>query len=318
MDVMPYRRMGASGLKVSTVGLGCNNFGRRLDEAGSKRVVSAALECGINLFDTADVYGDGASERFLGAAVKGQRDQVVIATKFRGRMGSSPNHEGGSRVYIRHAVEASLTRLGTDYIDLYQMHSPDPETPIEETLSTLNDLVREGKVRYVGSSNFAGWQIADADWTARVNQWERFISAQNHYSLLHREPERDVIPACTHYRIGVLPYFPLAGGMLTGKYRRSEQPPTGTRLATSPNPGRFLNEANFATVEALEAFAQQRGLSLVAVAIGGLAAQPQVASVIAGATSADQVRANVAAGAWTPSAEDLAEINRITEASATG
>jgi aryl-alcohol dehydrogenase-like predicted oxidoreductase len=308
---MQFRHLGRSGLVVSVVGLGCNNFGRRLDEQGSIRVVHAALDCGITLFDTADVYGNGESERILGAALGARRDGVIIATKFRSRMGEGPYAEGGSRRYIRRAVEASLRRLNTDYIDLYQMHAPDPDTPIDETLSALDDLVREGKVRYVGSSNFAGWQIADADWVARANRWTPFISAQNVYSLLNREIEREVIPACRHFGIGLLPYFPLAAGMLTGKYRRDQPPPEGSRLAGNPNAGRFLNDANFDMVERLERFAADRGLSLLQVAIGGLAAQPQVASVIAGATKPEQVAANVEAGSWTPSPEDRAEIDRL-------
>lgn len=310
-SVMQYRRLGGSGLKVSVVGLGCNNFGGRLDEAGSARVVHAAMNCGVTLFDTADVYGHGASECYLGAAIKGRRDRVVIATKFRSSMGEGPYERGGSRLYIRRAVEASLRRLGTDYIDLYQMHSPDPETPIEETLSALNDLIHEGKVRYIGSSNFAGWQIADADWTARVNHWVPFVSAQNRYNLIRRDVEREVIPACRRFDIGMVPYSPLASGMLTGKYHRGQEPPAGTRLAGSPNAARFLNERSFDVVEALERFAGERGVSLLQVAIGGLAAQPQVASVIAGAMSPEQVAANVEAGSWTPSPEDLAEIDRL-------
>jgi aryl-alcohol dehydrogenase-like predicted oxidoreductase len=308
---MRFRRLGGSGLKVSVVGLGCNNFGRRLDEAEAKRVVDTAIDCGITLFDTADVYGDGESERSLGAAVKGRRDQVIIATKFRSAMGEGPYEQGGSRLYIRRAVENSLRRLGTDYIDLYQMHRPDPDTPIEETLSALDDLVHEGKVRYIGSSNFAGWQIADADWVARVNRWTPFVSAQNHYSLLQREVEREVIPACRRFDIGMLPFFPLASGMLTGKYRRGEEPPPGSRLAGNPNADRFLNEANLAIVESLERFAAERGLSLLQIAFGGLAAQPQVASVIAGATKPEQVVDNVKAGAWEPTPDELAEIDRL-------
>ncbi|MGH2443703.1 MAG: aldo/keto reductase, partial [Chloroflexota bacterium] len=235
MAEMRYRRLGNSGMQVSVVGLGCNNFGRRLDRESSIKVVHAALDCGINLFDTADVYGSGESEEYLGAAIKGRRNSVLIATKFSSGMGPGPNDHGGSRGYIRRAVEASLDRLGEDYIDLYQMHGPDEGTPIEETLSALNDLVREGKVRYIGSSNFAGWQIADAAWTARVNHWTPFVSAQNQYSLLDREVEREVIPACEHFGQGMLPYLPLASGMLTGKYRRGQPPPSGTRLAGSPS-----------------------------------------------------------------------------------
>lgn len=314
MADMQYRRLGASGLQVSVVGLGCNNFGRRLDAEGTARVVQTALDCGINLFDTADVYSSGESETYLGRALKDRRERAVIATKFRSPMGEGPNNQGASRGYVRRAVEASLRRLGTDYIDLYQIHAPDPETPIDETLSVLNDLVHEGKVRYIGSSNFAGWQIADADWVARSNHWVPFVSAQNHYSLLHRDVEREVIPACERFGVGMLPFFPLASGMLTGKYRRGQEPPEGTRLAGNPNANRFLNDENFAIVESLERFTQERGLNLLQVAISGLAAQPAVASVIAGATKPEQVVANVEAGSWQPSPEDLAEINRLAPA----
>lgn len=314
MADMQYRRLGASGLQVSVVGLGCNNFGRRLDAEGTARVVQTALDCGINLFDTADVYSNGESETYLGRALKDRRERAVIATKFRSPMGEGPNNQGASRGYVRRAVEASLRRLGTDYIDLYQIHAPDPETPIDETLSVLNDLVHEGKVRYIGSSNFAGWQIADADWVARSNHWVPFVSAQNHYSLLHRDVEREVIPACERFGVGMLPFFPLASGMLTGKYRRGQEPPEGTRLAGNPNANRFLNDENFAIVESLERFTQERGLNLLQVAISGLAAQPAVASVIAGATKPEQVVANVEAGSWQPSPEDLAEINRLAPA----
>jgi aryl-alcohol dehydrogenase-like predicted oxidoreductase len=311
LTTMRYRPLGGGGLKVSVVGLGCNNFGRRLDRAASERVVHAALDHDINFFDTADVYGSGQSEEYVGGALAGRRHEAVIATKFQAKMGEGPNDSGGSRGYIRRAVEDSLRRLGTDYIDLYQMHSPDPETPIEETLSTLDDLVHEGKVRYVGNSNFAGWQIADAAWTARVNHWTPFVTAQNEYSLVERDVERDVIPACERFSLGMLPYFPLASGVLTGKYVRGQAPPEGTRLAGSPAANRFLSEANLDIAEALAKFAEERGTTLLAVAIGGLAAQPCVTSVIAGATKAEQIAANVEAGLWEPTPADLAEIDRL-------
>lgn len=227
---MEFRQLGRSGLRVSVVGVGTNNFGRRLDADGARRVVDAAIESGITFFDTADVYGSGDSERFLGAAVKQRRERVIIGTKFRTPMGDGEYDRGGSRLYVRRAVEASLKRLDTEYIDLYQMHSPDASTPIEETVSTLNDLVREGKVRYVGSSNFAGWQIADADWTARVKGFEPFVSAQNHYSLLEREVEREVIPACEHFGVSMIPYFPLASGILTGSIAAERHPHTTPAL----------------------------------------------------------------------------------------
>lgn len=307
---MEFRRVGKSGLEVSVVGLGCNNFGRRLDAQGTADVVHAAIDAGITFFDTADVYGAGQSEEYLGAALKGRRDDVVVATKFRSPMGETPYDQGGSRRYICRAVEANLRRLGTDYIDLYQMHSPDLATPIEETLSALDDVVREGKVRYIGSSNFSGWQIADADWIARTNHLERFISAQNHYSLLAREVEQDVIPACVHFHVGMIPYFPLASGMLTGKYRRGQEAPEGTRLA-GMGTNRFMTENNFDVVERLDSFARGKGTTLLHVAIGGLLAQPSVCSVIAGATKVEQIQANVEAAAWQPTKDELNTVNEI-------
>jgi len=312
---MEFRRLGTSGLVVSVVGLGTNNLGMKLDDAGSREVVHAALDEGITLFDTADSYG--ASEERLGALLEGKRDDVVIATKFgsdvrrRGLSNGEDWDARGSRRYIRRAVESSLRRLRTDWIDLYQLHRPDPATPVEETLSALDDLVREGKVRYLGSSNFAGWQVADAEWTARTRGLERFVSAQNEYSWLDRRIEDDLVPALEQYGIGLLPYFPLASGLLTGKYKRGEAPPEGTRLAAPGRESALTDEA-FDVVEELDAFARSRGVTLLDIAIGGLAAQPAVASVIAGATSREQVRANVAAGSWQPSAEDIVELDEIT------
>jgi aryl-alcohol dehydrogenase-like predicted oxidoreductase len=312
-----YRRLGDSGLVVSVVGLGCNNFGRKLDAAGTRAVVHAALDAGITLFDTADVYGDqpGRSEEFLGGALAGRRDEVVVATKFgndaRGANGPDWGARGGRR-YVTRAVEASLRRLGTDHLDLYQIHQPDPGTPIEETLSALDDLVRAGKVRYLGNSNFAGWQVADAAWTARAGNLTPFVSAQNEYSLLRREVEAELVPACERFGLGILPYFPLASGLLTGKYRRGHQAPAGTRMASERYRPRLAN-APWDVIEALEKYAAERGRSLLDVAVGGLAAQPAVASVIAGATTPDQVHANVAAGAWQPSTEDLSALDAITK-----
>jgi aryl-alcohol dehydrogenase-like predicted oxidoreductase len=313
------RRLGESGLLVSVVGLGCNNFGGRLERDDSIRVVHAALDNGITIFDTADIYGGGRSEDFLGAALRDRRDRGIVATKFGMEMGGDVLYRrGGSRIYVRQAVEASLRRLQTDHIDLYQMHEPDPSTPIWETLSVLDDLVHEGKVRYIGSSNFSGWQISDAEWTARSHGWTRFTAAQNQYSLLVRGVEREVIPACGHHGIGMLPFFPLAAGMLTGKYRRGEAAPEGTRLARSPSAQRYLTPRNFDVLEALQRFAGERGVGLLSVAIGGLAAQPCVASVIAGAMTPEQVAANVAAGEWEPDAEERAEIDRITKVTVAG
>ncbi|MFF0343207.1 aldo/keto reductase [Kribbella sp. NPDC004875] len=314
MSDMEYRQLGDSGLTVSVVGLGCNNFGRRLDAERTDAVVNAAVDAGITLFDTADIYrGEhGFSEELLGKALGSRRDDVVIATKFGGDMGGVNGPDWGvrgSRRYIRKAVESSLRRLGTDWIDLYQLHFPDPVTPIGETLAALSELVAEGKVRYVGSSQFAAWQLVDADWTARTDGLERFISAQNRYSLLDREVEDELVPACEHLGLGILPFFPLSSGLLTGKYKRGEAAPDGTRLAARPE---ALANADFDKIEALDTFAAERDLTLIDVAIGGLAAQPAVASVIAGATSPEQIAQNVAAGTWQPTAADLATLDELT------
>ena len=315
MSEMTYRRLGDSGLVVSVVGIGCNNFGRKLDADGTREVVDAALDAGITLFDTADIYGTphGSSEHLLGAALKGRRDEVVLATKFGMDMeGVNGRDFGarGSRRYIVRAVEASLRRLETDYIDLYQMHEPDPATPIEETLAALDDLVSSGKVRYLGNSNFSGWQIADADWIARTGNLTRFVSAQNRYSLLSREAEAEVIPACERFGLGLLPFFPLESGLLSGKYRRGEQPPAGTRM-TQERYASWLARADWDAIEALTAFAVERGHSLLEVGIAGLAARPGVTSVIAGATTAEQVQANAAAAAWELDVADVAALDAL-------
>jgi aryl-alcohol dehydrogenase-like predicted oxidoreductase len=312
---MTFRRLGRSGLVVSTVGLGTNNLGMKLDEAQSKAVVDAAFDHGITLFDTADSYG--ASEERLGRLLEGRRDDVVLATKFGSDASRRGNGNGadwgarGARRYVRKAVEASLRRLRTDWIDLYQLHTPDLQTPIEETLSVLTDLVHEGKVRYLGHSNFSGFQTAEAEWQARTHGFERFVSAQNEYSLLERGVETDLVPALEHYGIGLLPFFPLASGLLSGKYRRGEEAPAGSRIAAWGQQSR-LTDALFDRLEALEAFAAERGATLLDVALGGLAARPAVASVIAGATSPEQVAANVTAGLWQPSADDLAGLDELT------
>ena len=309
---MRYRPMGRSGLMVSVVGLGGNNFGSRIGLDETRAVIDAALDAGITLVDTADVYGNrGGSEALLGEVLKGRREQVVLATKFGMDMGGANGPDWGargSRRYSRQAVEASLERLQTDWIDLYQYHVPDGVTPMEETLAALDELVRDGTVRYIGSSNFAGWQVADAEAIARRNGGTRYVSAQNSYSLLERSVERDLVPACVHYGIGVLPYFPLASGILTGKYRRGEAPKEGTRLASR---GQTVSDRQFDVLDALQAFARERGISLLHVAIGGLAAMPAVASVIAGATRPEQVRANAEAGEWEATPADLAALNAI-------
>jgi aryl-alcohol dehydrogenase-like predicted oxidoreductase len=302
---MRYRQLGESGLTVSVIGLGGNNFGGRIGLEQTRGVVDAAIDCGVTLIDTADIYGNrGGSEKLLGQVLAGRREHVVLATKFGVDMGEGTVARG-SRKYIRRAVEGSLHRLQTDYIDLYQYHEPDGLTPLEETLATLNDLVTEGKVRYIGSSNFAGWQISDADWITTVQHRARFVSAQNHYNLLERDAEREVIPSCVNRGIGVLPYFPLANGLLTGKYRRGQAAPQGTRLAGRES---ALTDDVFDKLEALERFAEKHGRSLLDVAIAGLAAMPAVASVIAGATKPEQVRANAAAGEWELSPDELTEL----------
>jgi aryl-alcohol dehydrogenase-like predicted oxidoreductase len=311
---MRYQTLGDSGLLVSVVGLGCNNFGGRLDTAHTRAVVDAAIDEGITLLDTAESYGGrGASELALGEVLRGRRVQVVLATKFGGGgdMGYGPAAGAkGSRSYIKTAVEKSLTRLQTDYIDLYQLHTPDPVTPIEETLAALDELVTEGKVRYLGHSNLAGWQIADAAHAAASSGRTPFISAQNHWSLLERNVEREVVPAARHFGVGLLPYFPLANGLLTGKVRRDGDIPANSRLA-EPRRAGYVTEAKLDKVEALLAWGQEQGVSLLEIAIGGLAAQPGCSSVIAGATSPEQVKANAAAGGWTPSAEQLSAIDEI-------
>ena len=306
---MEFRQLGRSGLSVSEIGLGCNNFGGRVDQSGTKRVVDAALDHGITLFDTADVYGGSNSEVFLGKALGSKRSDVIIATKFGMAMGQDALSRGGSRRYIMKAVEASLQRLGTDYIDLYQIHFPDPVTPIDETLAALHDLVRSGKVRYVGSSNFSSWQIADADWTARSEGYSRFVSAQNHMNLFERAVVHEVIPGCRHFGLGMLPYFPLASGLLTGKYVRGEVAPEGTRLANAgARAGRALSDNNFDRLEALTSFADERSRSLLELALGWLLSFEEVSSVIAGATREEQIHSNVEGAGMRLDADEMREV----------
>jgi aryl-alcohol dehydrogenase-like predicted oxidoreductase len=314
---MRYRPLGHSGLLVSVAGLGCNNFGRRLDTEATRSVIDAAIDAGITLLDTADMYGTGRSEEILGEVLAGRRDQVVLATKFGHSgvdMGYGPAAGAkGGRAYIRRAVEHSLRRLRTDYIDLYQLHTPDPATPIGETMAALGELIAEGKVRYIGHSNFSGWQVAEAAVLARELGTVPFISAQNHWSLLERGAEAEVVPASRHFGLGVLPYFPLANGLLTGKIRRGQQAAEGTRLAGRPE---YVTEQKLGRVEALAGWAQEHGVTVLEVAIGALAAQPGCGSVIAGATSPEQVKANASAADWVPSAADLADIDAIVPRSA--
>ena len=310
---MEYRNVGRSGLAVSVAGLGCNNFGMRIDKEQTAAVVHRALELGVTLFDTADIYGGTRSEEFLGAALGDRRKNVVVATKFVGPVGEGPLNRGASRRHVFDAVENSLRRLGTDWIDLYQIHFPDVTTPIEETLRALDDLVKQGKVRYIGCSNFAAWQVVEAQWTARTKHFVPLISAQSEYNLLNRRIERELVPACQEYELGILPYFPLASGFLSGKYRPGEKPPEGTRLAAwGPRGEEVLSERNFAILGALEQFAEARGKTVLDVAIGWLASHPYVPSVIAGATKPEQVEENVKAAEWRVTPEEVSEIDGIT------
>jgi len=302
---MRTRTLGEGGPEVSVVGLGTNNFGRRCDYDQTLAVIDAALDAGVTLLDTADIYGQGASEEYIGRALEGRRDQVVIATKFGSAMDENPEERRGNPDYIKWAVEGSLRRLRTDVIDVYQMHQPDPVTPIVETLGALNDLVADGKVRWIGSSNFSAEQIEAAEEVSRGTGFHRFVSVQNHYSLVEREPEDEVLPLCEQLGLGFLPFFPLASGLLTGKYTRGQEATEG-RLA-----GREIPDEQWDQADALQSFADARGISLLDVAVGGLLAMPAVTSVIAGATKPEQVRANVAAGGWEPTADDVEELRAL-------
>lgn len=311
---MEYRHLGHSGLLVSAVGIGCNNFGSRASLEASTAVVHKALELGINLFDTADIYGPrGLSEEYLGKALGKRRREVVIATKFGSPMADDPFTRGASRRYIMTAVEVSLKRLNTDYIDLYQIHVPDPGTPIEETMRALNDLVQRGTVRYIGHSNFAGWQLTECHYVAQAKLLSPFVSAQNEYNLLHREIETELVPAAQAYGIGILPYFPLASGFLTGKYKKEAPLPEGARLTNNPAAReRHLTERNWRLLDAFTAFAQSRGRSLTELSFAWLLTHPFISSVIAGATRPEQVEANVsAADQWRLSPDELAEVNSL-------
>ena len=315
---LSHRKLGSSQITVPVVGIGCNAFGSRMDADQVRAVVDAAIEHGATFFDTADTYGLGASEELLGRALGSRRDDVVIATKFGMDMQGRSGDDGGRRgsaAYIRTSVEGSLRRLGTDHIDLYQLHVPDPRTPIEETLEALDALVTAGTVRAIGCSNLKAWQVVDAAWTSRTRDLAPFVTAQNEYSLYNRTAEVELTPACLDLGVGILPYFPLAYGLLTGKYHRGVDAPAGSRLSLSSQARRLAN-ADWNRIESLQAFADLEGISLLELAVGGLAAQPAVASVIAGVTRPEQVEANVQAAAWEPSAESLdalAELGRRTQ-----
>ena len=337
---MEYRNLGRSGLPVSVVGLGCDNFGHRCDAAQSAAIVHRAMDLGVTLFDTADIYGPGGvSEEYLGQALKGRRQDAIVATKFVGPTGSYTGllHMGTSRRHIMNAVEASLRRLGTDYIDLYQPHFPFPGVPIEETMRALDDLVHQGKVRYLGCSNFTAWQIVDANWTARSEHRTRFSSAQNAYNLLDRQAERELVPACVEHGVGILPYFPLASGFLSGKFRRGQTKPADARLANERptteyltgvpdaivrqvnaemlrwvTPESIFTEQNYTWLEQLEAYAQAHGHTVLELAVAWLASQPGVSSVLVGVSRPEQVDANANAADWKLTPQEMAEVNEIT------
>jgi aryl-alcohol dehydrogenase-like predicted oxidoreductase len=311
---LKQRNLGKSGLLVSLVGLGCNNFGMRIDLEASRKVVHKAIDAGITLFDTADIYGNkGGSEDFLGQILGSRRKDIVLATKFAMPMDDAGVLKGASRRYIMRAVEDSLRRLRTDWIDLYQQHQADPLTPMEETLRALDDLVRQGKVRYIGCSNLPAWQVVEAQWTARHHNLNAFVSCQDEYSLVVRDIEKDLVPAMQAYDLGLLPFFPLASGLLTGKYKRNAPSPEGTRLANTQRlADRYMTEANWPIVEKLGEFAQARGRSLLELAFSWLVSRPYVSSVIAGATRPEQIEQNIKAVDWALTPEEIAEINKIS------
>jgi len=314
---MEYRQLGRSGLQVSEIGLGTNNFGRQdqppshIRAAGAETIINQALDVGINFIDTANTYAAGLSEEFIGRALKGKRHRAVIATKVSTRVGEGPNLAGNSRKHIIDEVDKSLRRLGTDYIDLYQIHWADPNTPIEETLRTLDDLVQQGKVRYFGCSNFQAWQVCEGVWTSKVLGITSFVSVQPKYNMLDRAIEAELLPFCEEYEVGILPYFPLANGFLTGKYRRGRPPPEGTRLAA--NARGLLTGESFDVLERLVGFAGDRGHTILELAFAWLLARPQVSSVIAGATKVEQVVANSAATQWRLTGDDMAEIDALLD-----
>ena len=311
---MEYRQLGKSGLRVSAIGLGTNQFGGKVDQAGVNRIIDGALDLGINLIDTADTYTKGQSEETLGVALRGKWERVVLATKVHGKTGEGPNDWGTSRYHIMNGLEASLRRLQTDHIDLYQMHRFDATTPMEETLRTLDDLVRAGKVRYIGASNYAAWQLAQANMLAELRGYTPFVSIQNHYHMLERDLEREMIPYCNAANVGILPYFPLAGGFLTGKYKRGEAAPAGSRGEQSPYVQRYMVDANYDKVEKLESWAKERGHSMAEQAHAWLLAQPQVSSVISGATRLEQVQSNAAAAGWQLTPDEYNEVNTVLDA----
>ena len=308
---MQYRHLGSSGLKVSAIGLGTNQFGGKVDQQTASAIINTALDLGINLIDTADTYKGGCSEEFIGKALSGRRSQAIVATKVRNRTGEGPNQAGLSRQHILDGAETSLRRLNTEYIDLYQLHSWDPDTPLEETLRALEDLLRSGKVRYIGASNFEAWQLTWANALAELRGWTKFVSIQPHYHMLERGIEKELIPACRYFQIGILPYYPLAGGFLTGKYHPGEAPPSGSRGESSRYVQAYMTPINYDILEKLRQFAQTHGHTLNELAHAWLLAQPQVASVISGATKVEQVQANAAAASWALTQEEVSQVNEI-------
>ncbi len=313
---MHYRQLGNSGLRVSVIGLGTNQFGGKVDQAGVNEIVDGSIDLGINLIDTADVYAGTRSEETLGHALKGKWDKVVLATKVYNKTGEGPNDYGSSRYHIINGVEASLRRLQSDHIDLYQMHRWDTTTPIEETLRALDDLVSSGKVRYIGASNYMAWQIARANLLADLKGWTPFISIQPHYHMFERDLEREMIPFCDAHNVGILPYFPLAGGFLTGKYKRGEAAPAGSRGESSPYVQKYMTDENYTIVETLTAWAEARGHTMAELAHAWLLGQPQISSVISGATKLSQVQSNAKAGDWSLSAQEYAEVTGVLDGKA--
>jgi aryl-alcohol dehydrogenase-like predicted oxidoreductase len=310
-SIVEYRQLGASGVRVSEIGLGTNQFGGKVDQQGVDAIIAGAIDLGINFIDTADVYTQSRSEETLGHALKGRWQQVVLATKGFNKTGDGPNDRGASRYHLVNAVDASLRRLQSDHIDLYQIHRWDESTPIDETLRALDDMVRGGKIRYVGASNFAAWQLARANLLAELRGWSPFVSVQPHYNMLQRGIEQELLPYCNAYNVGILPYFPLAGGFLTGKYRRGQAAPAGSRGESSPYVQGYMTDENYDRVERLTAWAEQRDHTMAELAHAWLLAHPSVSSVISGATSLAQLQANAKAAAWRLTADDLAEVNEI-------
>jgi len=311
---MEYRNLGSSGTKVSVIGLGTNNFGRRLNSSDTKKVIDTAIDEGINFLDTSNSYGDTLSEEYIGNAIKNYRDDIILATKVYSKLGDKPNDMGASKVHIIREVENSLKRLQTDYIDLYQIHFWDDTTPIEETLRALNYLIDSGKVRYIGCSNFTSWQLAMSQETANSQNLEKFITVQPEYSLLNRDIEKELIPACDHYNVGILPYFPLASGVLTGKYKRGEDMPEGTRLSENKERAdQILTSETYSLLERLEIFSKARNKTLLDLAFAWLLANPNVSSVIAGATKPEQVISNARTHTWKLTNNDFSEINEILD-----